>query len=81
MPVPGNTTTPMGKDVEHLVVALERRGLGVTGPVRLERHLRDLADVGQLLAISSAPFRDPPCSSTMSACLECTRASAAQIVL
>jgi hypothetical protein len=33
-------------DVEHAVVALEGRGLAVTGPVGLEGNLRDIAAVG-----------------------------------
>ena len=43
MPVPGNTMTPIGSDVEHGVVALERGGLGVLRPVGLEGDLRHLA--------------------------------------
>jgi len=33
-------------DGQHLIVALERRGFGVFGPVGLEGDLRHLADVG-----------------------------------
>ncbi len=32
--------------IQHLIVALERRGLGVFGPVRLKGDLRYLAVVG-----------------------------------
>ena len=46
MPEPGNTMTPIGSTFEHPIVALERRGLGVPGPVRLEGDLRHLAVVG-----------------------------------
>ena len=41
-PGPGKTTTPMGR-ASSRVVAVERRGLGVAGPVRLEDDLRRLA--------------------------------------
>src|SRR5882672_8119865 len=37
---------PDREDVENPVVALERGGSGVTGPVRLEDDLRHLAGVG-----------------------------------
>ena len=46
MPVPGKTHDADRQDVQHLVVALERRGLGVLGPVGLEGDLRNLAVVG-----------------------------------
>ncbi len=35
-----------GQDVQHLVIALERGGFGVAGPVGLEGDLRHLAAVG-----------------------------------
>ncbi len=37
---------PDGKHLQHCVVAFERRGLGVSGPVGLEGDLRDLAVIG-----------------------------------
>ena len=46
MPVPGKTHDADRQHFEHCVVALERRGLGVLGPVGLEGDLRHLAVVG-----------------------------------
>ena len=46
MPVPGKTMTPIGSTSSICVVALERRCLGVLGPVGLEGDLRHLAVVG-----------------------------------
>ena len=46
MPVPGKTRAPVGKAASICVVALERRGLGVLRPVRLEGDLRHLAVIG-----------------------------------
>ena len=39
----GKTRTPTGMNIEHRVVALERGGLGVFGPVGPEGDLRHLA--------------------------------------
>jgi hypothetical protein len=75
MPVPGKTMTPIGRTFEHLVVALERCGLGVLGPVGLEGDLRHLAVVGPAARCVRRPSGDPPCSSTMSGCLAWTLSS------
>ena len=39
--------TPIGSTYEHLIVALERCGLGMFGPIGFEGDLRDLAVVAQ----------------------------------
>src|SRR5436190_23615012 len=46
MPVPGATSTPIGNTLQHGVVPLERRGLGVASPVGPEGDLRHLAVIG-----------------------------------
>ena len=46
MPEPGNDQDADRQRLEHRVVALERRGLGVLGPVGLEGDLRHLAVIG-----------------------------------
>src|SRR5579885_1299689 len=52
---------------EHLVVALEGRGLGVTLPSRLEGDLRHVAMIGPACAMCSAPLGErhavAPCLS------------------
>ena len=59
MPEPGNTMTPIGEDVEDLVVALERRGPRVTVPVGLEDDLRHLAGVSPAGGDALLRFREP----------------------
>jgi hypothetical protein len=47
LPEPGKTSIPIGRDIiEHLIVALERRRLGVARPVGLECDLRYPAVAG-----------------------------------
>ena len=68
MPVPGKTMTPIGSTSSICVVALERRRLGVLGPVGLEGDLRHLAVVGpfggdavrrpSVIRRAAAPCRD-----------------------
>ena len=74
MPEPGEGDNADGQRLEHPVVALERCGVPVPGPVGLEDDLRHLA-----AAIRSAPFGEPRCSSTMSGCLVRTLSNASQM--
>ena len=57
MPVPGKTRTADRQDVEHLVVALERRGLRMLRPVGLEGDLRHLAVISPPGGEAFGPFR------------------------
>ncbi len=68
------------QDLQHLVVALEGCGLGVTGPVGLESRICVTLRVSaQRAAMRSAPVGELPCRSTMSGCLARTWSSLAQM--
>jgi hypothetical protein len=55
--------------IEHQTVTVERCGLGVSGPVRLEDDLRQLAVISPAGGDTLSAANDPPCSSTVSGCL------------
>jgi hypothetical protein len=64
---------------EQRVVAPERRGLGVLGPIRLKAIWGRLRATAHLDAINSAPFGDPPCMMIMSGYLASVLSSRSQI--
>ena len=69
MPVPGKTMTPIGSTSSIWSLRLNGAALACRVQSGLKAICGTLRLSAQQAAMRSAPFGDPPCSSTMSGCL------------